>query len=161
ENRGWIEAAGLERATVTRDLLDLLGETVERSRHERGQTVRDGAPHALRTVDRVQQQRARWADGRRPDADVGNREVATRVGELLARPSAEHDLERLVEDRARLVDRYAEHAVLRELVAAPDADLDPAPGRVIEQRDPLGEAQRVREGEIDHGGADLHAPGAA
>jgi hypothetical protein len=79
------------------------------------------------------------------------------VRELLARPRAEHDVERLLEDRARLVDRHPEDAVLRELVAAPDADVDPPAGHVVEERDALGEAQRVREGQVDDRGADPDA----
>ena len=80
------------------------------------------------------------------------------VRELLAAPGAQDDVERLVEDRARLVDGHAEHAVLRELVAAPHADVDAAAGDVVEQRHPLDEAQRVGEGQVDDRGADPHAP---
>ncbi|HJQ84791.1 MAG TPA: hypothetical protein VKA21_11985 [Candidatus Binatia bacterium] len=75
----------------------------------------------------MEEDRARRPHQRGPDANVGKAEVAPVVAEVLAGPRLQHDVERLVEEHARLVDRDPEDAVLRELVAAPDADLDPPP----------------------------------
>src|SRR5439155_1123981 len=83
-----------------------------------------------RAVHGVEQHLARRVNGRPPDADVRDLEVAAGVGEFLAAPGVQHDVERLVEDGARLVDRDAEDAVLRELVAAPHTHLDAAPAHV-------------------------------
>jgi hypothetical protein len=79
------------------------------------------------------------------------------VRELLPAPRRQHHVERLLEEGAGLVDRHPEHAVLWELVAAPDADVDAAAGRVVEEGDALGEAEWVGEGEVDDGRADPHA----
>jgi hypothetical protein len=78
------------------------------------------------------------------------------VHELVGLPCPQDDVERLFEDRTRLVDRHAEHPVLRELVSPSDADLDPSTREVIEDRDALGEAKRVREREVHDGGPHVH-----
>jgi hypothetical protein len=96
----------------------------------------------------VEQHLARRVKGRRPDADVRDLEVAAGVGEFLAAPGVQHDVERLVEDGARLADRDAEDAVLRELVAAPHTHLDAAPAHVVEERHALGEAEGMGEGQV-------------
>jgi hypothetical protein len=134
----------------------VVGEGAERAGHQGGEAPGHGARHALGAVDGVEQDALGRLPRRRPHAHGGEAEPAALVPHLLAPPGPQHDVQRLVEDRPRLVDRYAEDAVLGELVAAAHPDLDAAAGGVVEQRHPLEEAQRVGEGEVHDGGPDPH-----
>ena len=99
------------------------------------------------------------ADRRRPDADRRQREPLALERQLRRLPRLQDDVEGLVEDLARVVDRNAHDSVLRELVTATDADLDAPTSGVVEDRHPFREPQRMRECEVDDRGPDVDPRG--
>ena len=81
-------------------------------------------------------------------------------GDALVAPGFEHDLDAFAEAGVGLFDGHIEGAELGLVEAAPGAPIDAPAGEHVEQRDFLGDAQRVIERGEGDGGADADVLGA-
>jgi hypothetical protein len=91
------------------------------------------------------------------EAGLADREEASLVGKPLLGPRPQHDVHRLVEALAVLLLGDVIAAELGGAVAAAHADVEPPLGDDVDQRELLGQAQRVVEGEDRGGEPDAHA----
>ena len=85
---------------------------------------------------------------------------ASLVGEPLARPGGEHDLDRFAKALGALCRRYAEHLELARVEAPAGPPVDAPARQHVEERNLLRDAQRVIEGSQGHGRPDAKILGA-
>ena len=91
--------------------------------------------------------------------DVVELPVFALVADAFVGPARQHDLDGFAEALGALGHGDAEGLELDPGEAAAGAEVDPAAGEMVEQRDLLGEAQGVVERGQGDGGADPEAPG--